>query len=269
MRVVSLDSPGKQLGSEETQELVAEISCQSGAKFAAAIRDCAIMRACNTLPSVSEAMALADEAQLPAPTSGGSEWAEDVQVLATGTCAGPPSDGLANPELVEIPREYLERFLEPADERLGQRSCICDDECQAFSIGNSEGDICAAVAPADRRPLREFLFPSLCGHESTHTATDPDMCVLCIMYSTAVHVIKHIQLHKEPSDILQRFRVSINRNQFCPEECWPIAIDNTYTGVPYPFPKYSVSKFTWTRRMDEAGRLKLALLCHFRYRPAA
>ena len=180
---------------------------------------------------------------------------------------------LENPEIPEISRQYFDTFLVPADANKGQRSCLKGATCVGYQIGSDETDVFSYVTQGDKKPLREFLFPSeIRNLDGSVLYTDNEtpnknrgMCVVCMLNSTAYHVGLHMYKKQEPKDLLQRFKVNVrNAGEFCAEECWPVSIHVVMTGVPYPFPKFDTAKFRWTKDTD--GTIRLRNL--FQVRPA-
>lgn len=175
---------------------------------------------------------------------------------------------LTNPDVPLITRAYMDKFLCPADDKLGQRPCCCGNNCVAFQISSTEADLCCSVDPSEKRPLREFVFPGPNGLEDTHTATDAAMCILCLMHSTAVHVCMYMSRREEPKDLLQMFRVDVTTpGEFAIEDCWALRANDALTGVAYPIPHFVTSRFKWTAVRQPERQVRVANL--FPLRPAA
>lgn len=176
---------------------------------------------------------------------------------------------IKNPDVRLIKREYWRKFFWPADEEFGQRSCSQGPACIAYKIGTTSTDIATAVAVEDKRPLREFLYPTPNGQEDPHTPTQCKRCILCLVYSTAEWAGRTMNPEREPDRINQAFRVLVNQpGEFVEEECWAKEVENAFTGVPYPCPKFLPNKFTWGIGTDSNGKKRAHIEDHFRVCPA-
>ncbi|MFA5039801.1 MAG: hypothetical protein WC732_09020 [Candidatus Omnitrophota bacterium] len=164
---------------------------------------------------------------------------------------------LSNPIIPRIPRAYFESCLYPPDPALGERQCLADRSCIACL------DIPGWHNVEGVGPLKEFKFPSGgpniwadigAPHLTPLLPTDRMPCILCLIASAEIHHQACMRQKQAPGELLQAFQVSIGPGEFANEECIQPWVNNIMTGVPYPFPRFEVSKFGWMPSPPDPAR---------------
>jgi hypothetical protein len=160
-----------------------------------------------------------------------------------------------------LSRAAIADFLRPPNRAAGEHACRRGVDCAALRIGTSECDIRSCVPRHERVPLRVLILPGA----STPIATtlvpalaelpqllvnsrEQDMCVLCLLWSTAYYVSKAMASTAEPRDLLQRFQVIVDQpGEYHSADCYPSKLAERFTGTPYPIIKFNVNRFAWVR----------------------
>jgi hypothetical protein len=167
-------------------------------------------------------------------------------------------DDLVFPSLGDpLTHEYLERYRRQADEEAGERSCQMGDRCMCMLLTKFHPNGVAEAHSSASFVGREFLLPE---QEQAWVArrqlpsAEPAKCLLCEMFYTTMRVYRYLRVYQiEPFEVLQKFRVEVNRTDGRPgytlAQCLPLVHANgRRSGIVAPFPRFDGDHYVFDKK---------------------